>query len=166
MENRWQVAISAGVLATVWCGVADAFQLVTWIGFLGCSTFFAQPKAGFQGVILAWCTNLSGVFWAWLIITGGSLFMSPVYGYIFTGIATSIMCLQASFQRLSFIPGAFIGCCITFAMAADIANILPSLIIGALLGYSMSVLTTQLVNFSQGKRAATTAKVLEQNGAD
>lgn len=62
MENRWQVAISAGLLAAVWCGIADAFHLVTWIGFLGCSTFFAQPKAGFQGVMMAWCTNLSGVF--------------------------------------------------------------------------------------------------------
>uniref|UniRef100_E6XQK9 DUF1097 domain-containing protein n=1 Tax=Shewanella putrefaciens (strain 200) TaxID=399804 RepID=E6XQK9_SHEP2 len=145
MENRWQVAISAGLLAAIWCGVADAFHLVTWIGFLGCSTFFAQPKAGFQGVMMAWCTNLSGVFWAWLIISGSSFFVSPVFGYIFTGIATSAMCLQASYQKLSFIPGAFIGCCITFAMAGDIANILPPLIIGGLLGWGMSMLTEQLV---------------------
>lgn len=145
MENRWQVAISAGLLAAIWCGVADAFHLVTWIGFLGCSTFFAQPKAGFQGVMMAWCTNLSGVFWAWLIISGSSFFVSPVFGYIFTGIATSAMCLQASYQKLCFIPGAFIGCCITFAMAGDIANILPPLIIGGLLGWGMSMLTEQLV---------------------
>lgn len=145
MENRWQVAISAGLLAAIWCGVTDAFHLVTWIGFLGCSTFFAQPKAGFQGVMMAWCTNLSGVFWAWLIISGSSFFVSPVFGYIFTGIATSAMCLQASYQKLSFIPGAFIGCCITFAMAGDIANILPPLIIGGLLGWGMSMLTEQLV---------------------
>lgn len=145
MENRWQVAISAGLLAAIWCGVADAFHLVTWIGFLGCSTLFAQPKAGFQGVMMAWCTNLSGVFWAWLIISGSSFFVSPVFGYIFTGIATSAMCLQASYQKLSFIPGAFIGCCITFAMAGDIANILPPLIIGGLLGWGMSMLTEQLV---------------------
>lgn len=145
MENRWQVAISAGLLAAIWCGVADAFHLVTWIGFLGCSTFFAQPKAGFQGVMMAWCTNLSGVFWAWLIISGSSFFVSPVFGYIFTGIATSAMCLQASYQKLSFIPGAFIGCCITFAMAGDIANILPPLIIDGLLGWGMSMLTEQLV---------------------
>ncbi|MCA1897794.1 DUF1097 domain-containing protein [Shewanella putrefaciens] len=145
MENRWQVAISAGLLAAIWCGVADAFHLVTWIGFLGCSTFFAQPKAGFQGVMMAWCTNLSGVFWAWLIISGSSFFVSPVFGYIFTGIATSAMCLQASYQKLSFIPGAFIGCCITFAMAGDIANILPPLIIGGLWGWGMSMLTEQLV---------------------
>lgn len=145
MENRWQVAISAGLLAAIWCGVADAFHLVTWIGFLGCSTFFAQSKAGFQGVMMAWCTNLSGVFWAWLIISGSSFFVSPVFGYIFTGIATSAMCLQASYQKLSFIPGAFIGCCITFAMAGDIANILPPLIIGGLLGWGMSMLTEQLV---------------------
>lgn len=149
MENRWQVAISAGLLAAIWCGVADAFHLVTWIGFLGCSTFFAQPKAGFQGVMMAWCTNLSGVFWAWLIIFGSSFFVSPIFGYIFTGIATSAMCLQASYQKLSFIPGAFIGCCITFAMAGDVANIVPPLVIGGLLGFSMSLLTGQLVSLTQ-----------------
>ncbi|MGL5391534.1 MAG: DUF1097 domain-containing protein [Shewanella sp.] len=148
MEHRWQVAISAGLLATLWCGAADLLHLVTWIGFLGCSTFFAQSRAGFAGVMQAWCTNLSGVFWAWLIITGSSFFVSPLMGYLFTGIATSAMCLQASYQKLSFIPGAFIGCCITFAMAGDVANIVPSLVLGALLGLSMSHFTALLVRLS------------------
>lgn len=149
MTNRWQVAISAGLLAAVWCGVADAFHFVTWIGFLGCSTFFAQTQVGFKGVIMAWCTNFSGVFWAWLILTASSFFISPIWGYLFTGIATSAMCLQASYQKLAFIPGAFIGCCITFAMGGDVANIVPPLFIGALLGYSMSLLTSQLVLLTQ-----------------
>lgn len=146
MVNRWQVAISAGLLAAIWCGIADTFHLVTWIGFLGCSTFFAQTESGFKGVIMAWCTNLSGVFWAWLIITASSFFVAPIYGYIFTGLATSAMCLQASYQKLAFIPGAFIGCCITFAMAGDVANILPPMILGALLGYCMTLLSAQLAS--------------------
>ncbi|ABV36274.1 conserved hypothetical protein [Shewanella sediminis HAW-EB3] len=164
MENRWQIAISAGLLAAVWCGVADTFHLVTWIGFLGCSTYFAQPKANFQGVVVTWCTNLSGVFWAWLIITGSGYFDTPLMGYLFTGIATSAMCLQASYQKLSFIPGAFIGCCTTFAMGGDLANILPALILGALLGYSMTLLTSQLITiklkwleFRDTSSAATTS---------
>ena len=37
MAHRWQIAISAGLLAAVWAGLADVFHLVTWIGFLGCS---------------------------------------------------------------------------------------------------------------------------------
>ncbi|GGM91715.1 MULTISPECIES: DUF1097 domain-containing protein [Shewanella] len=159
MENRWQVAISAGLLAAIWCGIADTFHLVTWIGFLGCSTFFAQPKAGFQGVMMAWCTNLSGVFWAWLIISGSSFFVSPVAGYLFTGIATSAMCLQASYQKLSFIPGAFIGCCITFAMAGDVANIVPPLVLGALLGFCMSLLTAQLITLRQKWSASTGSEI-------
>lgn len=145
MKNRWQVAISAGILAALWCGIADAFHLVTWIGFLGCSTYFAQPKSGFQGVVMTWCTNLSGVFWAWLAITCSSYFETPLVGYLLTGIITSIMCLQAAYHRLAFIPGAFIGCCITFAMGGDIINILPALIFGALLGYSMTLFTNPLV---------------------
>ncbi|PKG75821.1 DUF1097 domain-containing protein [Shewanella sp. GutCb] len=149
MEHRWQIAISAGLLAAVWAGFADVFQLVTWIGFLGCSTFFAQTETGVKGMLMAMATNVSGVFWGWLIISGSSFFVSPVMGYTFTGIATAAMCLQASYQKLAFIPGAFIGCCITFAMGGDVVAILPPLLVGAMLGYSMSLLTTQLISLTQ-----------------
>ncbi|QQX78732.1 DUF1097 domain-containing protein [Shewanella sp. KX20019] len=149
MEHRWQIAISAGLLAAVWAGFADVFQLVTWIGFLGCSTFFAQTETGVKGMLMAMTTNVSGVFWGWLIISASSFFVSPIMGYIFTGIATAAMCLQASYQKLAFIPGAFIGCCITFAMGGDVAAILPPLLLGAMLGYSMSLLTTQLITLTQ-----------------
>lgn len=149
MEHRWQIAISAGLLAAVWAGFADVFQLVTWIGFLGCSTFFAQTESGAKGMLMAMTTNLSGVFWGWLIISASSFFVSPLFGYAFTGIATAAMCLQASYQKLAFIPGAFIGCCITFAMGGDIAAILPPLLLGAMLGYSMSLLTAQLISLTQ-----------------
>ncbi|NRB22421.1 DUF1097 domain-containing protein [Shewanella sp.] len=155
MENRWQVAISAGLLAAVWAGIADTFSLVTWIGFLACSTYFAQPKPGFQGVLMSWATNLSGVFWAWIVICGSGYFESAFVGVLLTGIVTSAMCLQASYHKLAFIPGAFIGCCVTFAMGGDIAKILPALILGALLGYSMVLLTGQFVSLTQRWRAFT-----------
>ncbi|QFI36357.1 DUF1097 domain-containing protein [Moritella marina ATCC 15381] len=147
MKNRYQVALSAGLLAALWCGIADTFHLVTWIGFLSCSTFFAQPKAGFNGVLMTWFTNLSGVFWAWLAIYGSGWLDTPLLGYLLTGIVTSAMCLQASYSKLAFIPGAFIGCCITFAMAGDVHAIIPPLLIGGLLGYSMTQLTALFVSF-------------------
>ncbi|AGH81300.1 hypothetical protein PCNPT3_06810 [Psychromonas sp. CNPT3] len=152
MKNRWQIATSAGVLASVWCGVADLLSLVTWIGFLGCSTYFAQTKIGLKGVLMSWQTNLSGVFWAWLIISASSYFASPYFGYLFTGLATAAMCLQASSKRLSFIPGAFIGCCTTFALNADIAQIIPALMGGALLGYLMTLGTQLLIKLSAQKK--------------
>ena len=148
MEHRWQVAISAGLVAAVWAGIADIFHLVTWIGFLSCSTYFALGKLNFQGVVISWFTNLSGVFWAWLVISGSSFFETPMVGYLLTGIVTSAMCLQAKYSKLAFIPGAFSGCCTTFAMGGDIANILPALIIGSLLGYSMSELSGVLVSLT------------------
>lgn len=147
MQNRYQIAISAGLLAALWAGIADTFQLITWIGFLSCSTYFAQPKAGFQGVLMTWFTTLSGVFWAWLAITGSSFVDTPLLSYLLTGIVTSAMCLQASYAKLAFIPGAFIGCCITFAMAGDVTHLIPPLLIGALLGYAMTQLTAWLVSF-------------------
>ncbi|WP_434928793.1 DUF1097 domain-containing protein [Shewanella sp. HL-SH2] len=155
MQYRWQIALSAGLLAALWAGVADVFQLVTWIGFLGCSTFFAQTESGFKGMLMAMSTNLSGVFWGWLIIVGSTSFGSPIISYALTGIVTSLMCLQASHKRLAFIPGAFIGCCITFAMNADIAAIVPPLVIGAVLGYSMNLLTERLITFTQNRQSIT-----------
>ncbi len=147
MKDRYQVAISAGLLAALWCGIADTFHLVTWIGFLGCSTYFAQPKSGFQGVLMTWFTTLSGVFWAWLAITGSGVVDTPLLSYLLTGIVTSAMCLQASYAKLAFIPGAFIGCCITFAMAGNVIPIILPLLLGALLGYAMTQLTAWLVSF-------------------
>ncbi|WP_299495394.1 DUF1097 domain-containing protein [uncultured Shewanella sp.] len=146
MENRWAVATSAGLLAVVWAGVADIFNWVTWLGFMGCSTFFAQPLLGVKGMLMAWATNVSGVFWGWLIIASSSFFVSPIIGYTMTGLVTAAMCLQASYSRLAFIPGTFIGCCVCFALAGDLAVIIPPLIIGGALGLCMSLLTGRLIN--------------------
>lgn len=148
MKNRWQIAISAGVLASIWCGIADIFSLVTWVGFLSCSTYFAQTQIGFKGVLMSWQTNLSGVFWAWLIISASSHFETPYVSYLLTGLATALMCLQASNKRLSFIPGAFIGCCTTFALNAELVHVIPALVAGALLGYSMTLGTQFLIKLS------------------
>ncbi|MCE9678671.1 DUF1097 domain-containing protein [Shewanella sp. AS1] len=163
MEHRWQVAFSAGLLAAIWAEVADIFHLVTWIGFLSCSTYFAQGKVNAKGVLTTWLTNFSGVFWAWVIIAGGSYFNEPLVGYLLTGIATSMMCLQASYQKLAFIPGAFIGCCATFAMGGDIAPIILPLILGALLGYGMTLLTAQLVAFSTKTLPAIKLRLAKQH---
>ncbi|MBB1270631.1 DUF1097 domain-containing protein [Shewanella sp. SR44-3] len=145
MEHRWPIAISAGLLAALWCGIADVFSLVTWVGFLGCSTFFAQKETGAKGLLMTWMTNLSGVFWAWLIITGGSQFDSAFVGYALTGLVTMGMCLQASYRGLAFIPGTFIGCCATFALGPNILALTSALMLGGLLGLSMSQFTGYLI---------------------
>ena len=154
MAHRWQIAISAGLLASVWAGLADVLHLVTWVGFLGCSTFFAQTNTGVKGMLMAMTTNLSGVFWGWLIIAGSSTLGSPIISYALTGIVTAFMCLQASNKNFAFIPGTFIGCCITFALNADLAAIIPPLMIGAVLGYSMRLLTSLLIYFTDKTAAS------------
>ncbi|ABE55502.1 protein of unknown function DUF1097 [Shewanella denitrificans OS217] len=150
MEHRWPIAISAGLLAALWCGAADAFSLVTWVGFLGCSTFFAQTDTGVKGLLMAWFTNLSGVFWAWLIISASSLFDSALMGYALTGLVTMGMCLQASYRGLAFIPGTFIGCCATFALGPNILALTSALMLGGLLGLCMSQFTAFLIRLESG----------------
>lgn len=148
MENRYQIALSAGLLSAAWVATADVFGLIAWVGFLGCSTFFAQTRSGFKGLLLTWATNLSGVFWAWVVIAGSGFFDSQIIGYLLTGITGAMMCLQASNHRLAFIPGAFIGSCTTFAMGGEVAALLPSLLIGGALGFAMAMFTQPLIQLS------------------
>jgi hypothetical protein len=99
---------------------------------------------------MAWFTNLSGVFWAWLIISASSLFDSVLMGYALTGLVTMGMCLQASYRGLAFIPGAFIGCCATFALGPDILALTSALMLGGLLGLCMSQFTVCLIRLESG----------------
>jgi hypothetical protein len=169
MEHRWPIAISASLLAVLWCAVADAFSLITWVGFLGCSTFFAQNNNGVKGLLTTWMTNLSGVFWAWLIITASSLFDSALMGYALTGLVTMGMCLQASYRGLAFIPGTFIGCCATFALGPNILALTSALMLGGLLGLCMSQFTACLIRLESGfvgvKTTDALAKTDLQEGA-
>ncbi|SGY98719.1 Putative uncharacterized protein [Moritella viscosa] len=64
------------------------------------------------------------------------------------------MCLQASYAKLAFIPGAFIGCCITFAMAGDVSHIILPLLAGGLLGYAMTQLTAWFISLKAAPQHA------------
>lgn len=147
MFERLPVALAAGLLAALWVAVSGQLSWVTWVGFLGCSAYFAQGELSPRGVMSTWATTLSGVFWAWLILHGAEVLTMGYSAAILTGIVTAFMCLQASKRLLAFIPGTFLGCCAMFALHGDFLVVLPPLLVGALMGYAMSLLSGLLARY-------------------
>ncbi|MCE9948443.1 DUF1097 domain-containing protein [Hafnia paralvei] len=132
------IAITTGILSGILGWVAVSLGLLSWAGFLGCTAYFACPQGGLKGFGISFCTLLSGVFWAEVIIYGGALRPEwTILGYILTGIVAFLMCIQAQQRWLAFVPGTFIGACATFAGNGDWKMVVPSLIVGLVFGYAM-----------------------------
>ncbi|EGU47050.1 putative membrane protein YcdZ [Vibrio ichthyoenteri ATCC 700023] len=137
MSTLVAISITTAILSGIWGWVAVSFGLLAWAGFLGCTSFFAAPQEGTKGLLISLITNLTGVFWAMVIIAGAQYVTLEIGGYILTGLITLFMCLQAKHSWLAYIPGTFIGSCATFAANGDWQVVVPSLLLGGLFGYTM-----------------------------
>ncbi|CDG01910.1 Putative Uncharacterized protein [Clostridium chauvoei JF4335] len=129
------VSISVGILSGVWGFVSVSLGLITWVGFIGCTSYYASGGefSGFKKSIYA---NMTGVLWAMCIILCSSKFETSYWSYIFTGIFSFVMCIQAKCKKLEFIPGAFCGSCCTFGTGGNWQAVIIALLCGAVLGYS------------------------------
>ncbi|MDM5122553.1 DUF1097 domain-containing protein [Aeromonas rivipollensis] len=130
------IAITTGILSAVWGGLAAALGLISWVGFLGCTSYFAS-SGGYKALLQTLLCNATGMLWALLLIHGEGWWGAGMAGYLMTGVVATLMCVQAKQQWLGYIPGTFAGCCATFGAAGEWRLILPSLVIGALFGYLM-----------------------------
>lgn len=137
MSTLFAIALTTGILSGVWGWVAVSLGLLSWAGFLGCTSYFASPKDGLKGLGQSLLTNLSGVFWAMVIIHASQWVGLEIIGYVVTSIVAFMMCIQAKKSWLAYIPGTFIGSCATFAVNGDWQLVVPSLILGGLFGYLM-----------------------------
>nr|WP_290129143.1 DUF1097 domain-containing protein [Proteus terrae] len=132
--------MTTGILSAIWAFIANQFDLLSWAGFLGCTAYFAYPKEGIKGLAVTMATIMSGVIWALAIIYGSQVFSDiSIFGYAVTGVIAFVMCIQAKNALLAYIPGTFIGACTIFAAQGDLAQTIPSLIVGVLFGYSMKM---------------------------
>lgn len=137
MNVLMAISLTTGVLSGLWGWVAFSFGLLSWAGFLGCTSYFASPTSGAKGLFESLLTNLSGVFWAMVIIKCSSMVDLEIMGYIATSVVAFAMCIQASKSYLAYIPGTFIGSCATFASDGNWQLVIPSLILGGIFGYLM-----------------------------
>ncbi|WP_318368603.1 DUF1097 domain-containing protein [Enterobacter sp.] len=138
MNILFSIAITTGILSGIWGWVAVSLGLLSWAGFLGCTAYFACPQGGMKGLLISFCTLLSGVAWAQLIIHSSALMPHlEIASYAITGVVAFLMCMQAKSLLLSFVPGTFIGACATFAGQGDWRLVVPSLIVGLIFGFAM-----------------------------
>ncbi len=129
------LAVSTGIFCGLWglfTGLVPSF--IAFAGFAGTTSYFANSKEeGLSKVPKCFYANASGVIYATLGIYllnrfHGGLWMNT----ILTGVISFLMVFQTKLSdRLSFTPGAFMGCFTTFA-TGGLFMTLPSMILGYL----------------------------------
>ncbi|KEI10809.1 membrane protein [Clostridium sp. K25] len=134
MSSIFTGAFSVGVLSWLWAYLSSKLGLITWVGFIGCTSYYASGGE-FKGLRKSLICNMSGVFWAMIIIKGSSFWNFSQAGAILTGVFSFVMCYQSRNKWLTFIPGSFMGACSTFGANAQYKLVIISLFLGALVGY-------------------------------
>ena len=154
MNILLSLALTTGLLSGIWGWVAVSLGLLSWAGFLGCTAYFACPQGGLRGLAISAATVMSGVVWALIIIHASALLPHlEIAGYAITGAVAFMMCVQASRQLLSFVPGTFIGACATFAGQGEWRLVVPSLALGLAFGYAMKFSGTKLAAVGKRRQA-------------
>lgn len=154
MSTLVAISLTTGLLSGLWGWVAISLGLLSWAGFLGCTSYFATPNSGIKGLAESLLTNLTGVFWAMVIINASQLVSLEILGYVITAIVAFMMCIQAKQSWLGYIPGTFIGSCATFAADGNWKLVVPSLILGGVFGYLMKASGLWLHNKSNQPESA------------
>ena len=147
MSALFPLGLGTGICCGIWGAISSiqSLGLVTWIGFAGCTAYFASGKHGLEGVKTAILSTLSGMISALVAIYISGLVPNVVaISFIMTGVISATMCWQAKAKELWFIPGAFIGCFTTFGaasmginvMSGDIIHVILSFLCGGVLALS------------------------------
>lgn len=135
MSLLMALSIITAILCGIWTYISGIIGLLGWAGFSGCTSFFAAggKKDGLKASLIA---NITGVIWAMIAIKLSAMIHIPAAGAIMSGIITFGMCIQAKNKLLAYMPGTFFGCFSTFAANGNWKLVLPSLLLGGLLGYA------------------------------
>lgn len=154
MKNLTGIAISIGVLAAAWTQVSVLAGLVTWVAFLAWACFFAAGggAAGFQRGLAA---NVTGLVYGWLVAAFIGVATFPGALAIAVGVVAALMCLQAGWAPLSFIPGAFVGAAAYFGTAFSFWQTAIALVAGALLGWASAIAGARMQEMVTGRAPAT-----------
>jgi uncharacterized protein DUF1097 len=129
------ISLSVGLLSGLWALISSSLGLLTWVGFIGCTSYYASggKKDGLKKSVMA---NMTGILWAMSIILLSKYIGGSYTGAIMTGIFSFVMCIQSKIKSLAFIPGTFCGSCAVFGSNGDWKAVIVALLCGAILGYS------------------------------
>lgn len=144
MNMLFALGLGTGICCGIWGWISSisSLGLITWVGFAGCTAYFASGKHGLEGFKTAIFSTMSGMISAIIaIIISSQVPGSVAVSALMTGIISATMCWQAKAKFLWFIPGAFMGCFSTFGatamginvLSADLVQVIASFLCGAVL---------------------------------
>ena len=138
MSYMCAISLMTAICCAFWAVISVAVGLSSWIGFAGCTTYFAILTTGCKGLPCVkksiFC-NLLGVACAMLAIYLGSFIPILDKFGLTTALISFIMLMLSQHKLFNYSPGIFIGCFSTFAANADLKAIIPALIVGVFLGF-------------------------------
>ena len=134
ISQLFALSVSTAVLCGIWSYLAGITGLPGWAGFAGCTTYFASGNHGLSGLKSTIFPNMAGVLCGLGIIALSSLWPALGNWGVWCAVITFVMCIISRFGLFAFCPGTFMGCFSTFAANGDWKLLVPSLLIGAILG--------------------------------
>jgi len=102
------IAITTGILSAVWGWIAVAFGLISWVGFLGCTSYFAS-SGGYKALLQTIFCNTSGMLWA----------LQQWLGYIPGTFAGCCATFGAAGEWRLILPSLIIGALFGYLMKAS-----------------------------------------------
>ncbi len=121
------IGVLAGVLVLIDSAAAGTGQpwlsWAAWPGFVAWALYFAKGE-GMKGMIDTMCANTAGIIMAGIILALTGLFGgSTIALAIAVVIGAFLLCVEAFWPPLAFIPAAFCGCACTFGMGGSFSAI-------------------------------------------
>ena len=157
MKKTLGIGISAGAIAGIMAELSGPIQMCSWVFFIGMLSYYASG-CGVEGLKRSLATNISGVFWGWVIVMLSGMLKIPFSLGIVVVFIVILMCLQSHIAILNFIPGAFVGCSCYFGMNFDAKAVLYALIVGNVLAWISNILGDKLGQILEGKKGNAVAE--------
>jgi len=156
MKRLLATGICAGGIAAVMTELSGSIHMNSWVFFMGMLSYYASG-CGVPGLKKSLATNVTGVFWGWLIGMLGTSLPIPFSLGIAVFVIVIVMCLFAKIDVLSFVSGAFVGCSCYFGTNFDWKGVLYALIVGNILAWVSDLLAGKLGDVLEGKAEDTAA---------
>lgn len=130
-------AIGSGVVCGFWMGLCtwvSLAMLVGWVGFVGCTSYFASG-GGRDGFVRSICSNYAGVAIGSAILFLGNLISDgPIFSALCSGFFTGVICYLAHCDLTKVVVCTFMGGFSTFAAGGDWQMLLLCLMLGNFVG--------------------------------
>ena len=133
----FSTAFGTAVVCGLWTGVcagAASPMLVTWVGFVGCTSYFTAG-CGRNGFIRSLCSNYMGILIGCTIIALGNVVSSGVlFSALCTGFFSGVICYLSHCDLTKVAACTFMGGFSAFATGGNWQMLMLCLLLGNFVG--------------------------------